>query len=155
MKNFLKYTLITALLTSGFAFGQTNVNETEIIKTETITVGDKKAFTMKTVSEQLQVIDLEDRDMTKTNQDITASPIMVSKVIWIDSDDDKAMDRIVHMYYSKDSEDALNYLVTAKGITLTSATNKEKYFDTVGTYQVRSKDVGNVLISIDVINQSK
>jgi len=156
MKKLIKILLITILLiTDTVVNAQKNVNITDKTTTKTLEIDDQTTYTVKTETEAVQKIKFKDEGENSVNKKMADTPVFVTKTIWIDDDKDSYFDKKIRLFYRKEDETKLNYKATVDGLLIKNSMDNTVLVSLEGIYQLDSKNVNDIFITIEKINQKK
>lgn len=149
MNTILKTTLFAGTLMIGSTMtAQSLVNESKETKFQKFETS-QKTYTVKTIVKKMQPILFNPNDKGKIDQRTIPSPIIVSKTIYIDNNNDNLHDKKVELSYTKDSED-LDYNIEQNGFLFLKDKNNS-YLLEDGEYNIETEIVGDVYVSIEEI----
>lgn len=140
MKFIITTVLFSLLITiTVSAQSLTNMSKETTIKEYNYN-NNEKTITIKTVESQTQDLELQNTNSEKVNQNLNKTPIIVTKEILIDNDDDIFYDKKVTIRYSKNDnqEEKLHYSSIPDGIIINTTKTLENpiFLTDIGTYEV-------------------
>jgi hypothetical protein len=138
-------TLATIFLLTGFmgqaqntANGKMNatIHKTFAIEKD----GTEVPYNVKVMEHRNYPVSLDKKDQAMVNQDRNTKPAQVTKLIAVDTDNDKEYDHYMVLKYTKSVTDSFKVIPTKKGFAVKVNDKTMEYFVTKGIYFINNED---------------
>ena len=138
-------TLATLFLLTGFMGQAQNTANGKMNATfhKTFAIekdGTEVPYNVKVMEHRNYPVSLDKKDQAMVNQDRNTKPAQVTKLIAVDTDNDKEYDHYMVLKYTKSVTDSFKVIPTKKGFAVKVNDKTMEYFVTKGIYFINNED---------------
>jgi hypothetical protein len=102
--------------------------------------GTEVPYNVKVMEHRNYPVSLDKKDQAMVNQDRNTKPAQVTKLIAVDTDNDKEYDHYMVLKYTKSVTDSFKVIPTKKGFAVKVNDKTMEYFVTKGIYFINNED---------------
>lgn len=139
---------VLALLSTTAVNAQYN-KQIKQAETQKLLLNGEQEFTVKTIVEEKQYLEVEADTPTAINQEVKETPVMITETVLIDNDNDQDFEKKVVFHYLKKDNAAVEYTPTKDGVILTQSADEQSLLTTEGDYILDTTAYQDLVIQVE------